>query len=190
MEQLHSDILAAWAAAGKKTTDPNIKDLLGGVNIRINIKAAFKAVYESALLYLELHAAAAGAMTDPGFVLKIGKDVYGIVRATLDALVEKMTALEYTACVVLSQYDEKSGVTREPFEKAVRDLLTLGSGDEIPWYFGLTRRRLRDARDELEAMGDFSMLMQALRKDDWLTDLNAGAFTFKPRHYVWSEKVD
>jgi hypothetical protein len=186
MDALHPKIQPAWKAVGEKIIDQQAKALFGGVNIRINIRAAFKAVYETAILYFELHAAPAAAATDPGFGLKIGKDVYDIARATLDALVEKMSAIEYTACVVLSRYDEEVGVTEGSFEKDLRALLALGTGEEIPWYFGLTRRRLRDASDQL---GDFSELMAALRKNDWVIDLPNGAFAFKPRHYVWSAKA-
>jgi hypothetical protein len=187
MDQLHQKILTAWTSAGEKITDQQTKALFGGVNIRINVRAAFKAVYESAILYFELHAAPVAAAADPGFVLKVGKDVYDIVRATLDALVEKMTALEYTACVVLSRYEDGAGVTPEAFEKDLRALLALGTGDEIPWYCGLTRHRLREAKGQL---GDFSQLMDQLRKNDWLTNRSDGTFAFKPRHYVWSAKVD
>ena len=188
MSYLTPEILEAWVAAGERITDQQTHGLIGGINFRINVRAAFKAVYVSAKLYFELHAVPAAL--DPGFALGVGKDLYDIVRATLDALVEKMTALEYSACVVLSQYDEKTGVTQPVFEKAVRDLLALGSGEEIPWYFGLTRRRLRDAREQLDALEDFSQLMDALRKNEWLNKLPGDTFAFKPRHYVWSAKLD
>jgi len=154
----------------------------GGMNFRINVAKALKAAFLSTKTYIKAKVMIVTGTVNPAEALGMAKDVWDIVVTTLDALRERMGELEYVACVVLSGFED--GVSREDFEKELKDVLASELPPETPWYLGLTTTRLETARNSFKAVKNFDEVLQLLRDEDWL-DEAGGKYKFKPRHYTW-----
>jgi len=161
--------------------------LIGGLNFRIDVMKAFKAVYLSAKIGIEAKLALVTGAISPAEAMNMASDAFDIIVTTLDALREKMSPLTYTACVLLSYFD--TGVDPKIFESALKTFLADSDKVDMPWYLGLTQERLQAAREELAFPNGFAKLLTALDDHDWLEPKDRPKLRFKPRHYSWGVSV-
>jgi hypothetical protein len=182
-----ADEVAAWQGAGEVVpSDQTTQALIGGVNLRVDVLKAFRAVYISAKVVLSTKKIVLTGVTHPAELLGLAKDVFDAVVTTLDALRERMTALTYTACAILAQHPQ--GLSPEDLEKAIRDFLGGVSAADMPWYLGLTKDHAANALEELSRSKAFDDLMARLVDDDWIDRVD-GRLRFRPRHYTWGAKL-
>ncbi len=187
LKNLTDEVIVAWGDVVEPRRDPQPKALIAGVNFRVNVMKAFKAVYLSVKFYIETKKMLVTGIMNPVEVLKIPWDVYDIIIATLDALREKMAVLDYTACVVLS--NSPNGFEEKDFKEAIEKFVQIENVDDLPLYLGFSSKRILESRKAMTSSTWFDDLLKRLDHDDWL-ERNGSRIKFEPRHYTWGLKID
>lgn len=174
------ELAALFNEAVTRGTDREVKALIAGLNFRVDVFKAFKAVWYTTKVCVKTAGCVLAGTTSPVEVLEIAYGTYQAVTSTIQALVERMTPLEYTACVYLSSVPEP--ITSSEFQSQLTAFLVSGKVAELPWYMAMTRNRLEASLKDLEVPDGFDDLLTKLRKNDWLVEEN-GKLKFKSRHY-------
>jgi hypothetical protein len=168
-------------AVGAK--DPNTQWLIGGVNVRVNALQALKAVYLSAKLYLQGSLALTTGSVGPIEIAKLGKNLFDLVVTTLNALRERLPKSTYAACVVLA--GSQGGLTTAELERELKAFVESANSSKLPFYMGFTSDFLSDLRKELESPDAIGVIVDDLRRDQWILVEEDGRMTFRERHFVW-----
>jgi hypothetical protein len=176
-----SDPRAMLARSVQITADPQVQALIGGMNVRLNFTEALRAVAAAA------HACIAGAKA----VASQGADVYSVFEAgaqgfhaavsAIAAVVEKMSALEYIACVLLSEHP--NGLDQGAFEQEINKFLNSADRKEFPWYVGINENKVVEAKEDLTNDG-IAALVDHLKKSGFLEQSDT-MLKFTPRHFTW-----
>lgn len=162
------------------------QQLLGGVNIRVDVAKTLKAVYLSAKLYLQGHAALVTGAITPWEFAKIAKTTWDLTITVLHAVRETMSELNYTACVVLS--DAPDGMTEQRLLEEIADFLNSVRPNELPWYMGFTDGFVEEARKALTVPHAGRDVVAYLEKENWIRR-EGDTLIFKPRHMTWGFNV-
>lgn len=179
--QQHELIQLIKGAVHQLPADQAVKALAFGLNLRINVLEALKAAYYTTKVCVTTAGCVLVGHASPFEVIEIAGDAWHGVIATCCALAEKMGPLEYPACVYLSSQTEP--ITDAQFRAGLTEFLTPDSAQELPWYMGMSRRRVAAAFKELSGPDGFRDLMDKLRKREWLIEAD-GKLTFNPRNFT------
>ena len=108
---------------------------------------------------------------------------YRAVVETLAAIREQVSEEIYLACAVLGGHEQ--GLTEAELRTEIEQLLNKTDLEvDFPWYLGISKSMLCEAKKRLSAAQGFENLMKGLRDDDWIEDAGERV-KFKPRHFTW-----
>lgn len=176
------DLQSVWneVAVAQAVKDPNTQALAAGVNFRVDISKALKAVYLSTKLYLKGKLALANGQVGPLEIGSLGKMLFDVIVTSLDAVRETFTYKStYTACVVLAGHP--AGLTPSELERELKAFAEGADAEKLPFYMGFTEEFLSSVRKEIESPRAFEEILKELRDGKWVQESNGRLF-FKERH--------
>jgi hypothetical protein len=179
------DVQRIWSEVAVEPggKDPNTQALLAGVNFRVDISKAIKAAYLSTKLYLKGKLALASGQVGPLEIGSLGKMLFDVVVASLDAVRESFTYKStYAACVVLAGFP--AGLTPSELESELKAFVEGADAAKLPFYMGFTEKYLTGVRKEIESPHAFEEIQNELIDRKWVTESN-GRLIFKERHFTW-----
>jgi hypothetical protein len=176
------DVRDAWAAVPEP--DPNVKVLIGGVNLRLNVVKALKSVYLTAKLAIKLKGSTVGLADLPG----MAKDAFDLVVAGLDSVRQTLSRPVYLIGVVLSGLE--GPVTVDELRARLDAFIVEQAEQSFSWYFGIHAADIRETREILAR--DPKALEQLLAKleAEQLATHAGDKWQARPRHFTWSGKLE
>jgi hypothetical protein len=178
-----AELKAAWSGIVEqpKTGSGQDKALGFGLNLRINVAKAFKAVWTTAKIFFAAEKIKLTGDLSPATLMGVASDAFTLVVATLDALREKMGGAEYVACVVLSHAE--NGVAADGFKTYLQEFISKGLVKTLPWYTLISQPMIKELETALKDDDGFEALLGDLDKKNWLERKDDKLF-FKPRNIV------
>lgn len=179
-----------WNAAVVPINPPPAEDvgqaLAFGVNFRINIIKALQAAWETAEVAIKT-IAATHVPFDPVTWLDISAEFFGAAHTIFSSLIQRMSPMDYIACVVLSAHQE--GMTEIEFQDALKSFLDHPNQDQFSWYLRLSDDAITRAKDVLRGKNWYQDLLKSLRELKFLNE-NQGKLKFHSRNYTVGWKGD
>lgn len=158
---------------------------VGGVNLRVDLRKAFKAVYRTAELGVKAVGYAAAGPFGAWGTIDMAASGYGTVVAVLDAVREPMGADVYVASCVLAAFD--NGLTQEELKDKLRKLIDTTTVTQLPWYLGLTEGFLEGVAERFSTDEGLYNAIEVLVRDGWAEskaiDAREERLFFKERHF-------
>jgi hypothetical protein len=188
-EETRQRLEQLWAQAAVVQEPPSELStgqfLARGRNIRLNLLSAITAAFETA------HAAVAGAKVwvnpyDFMAWLEAAGESINAVRSVLEALVQQMQPIDYVTAVILSRRPE--GMTPETLQNEVVAFLNGPRSDEYAWYLGMSKDRMRRAREVITSDDWFNRTESSLRNDGFIDEVG-GKLLFHSQNFTWGWKL-
>jgi hypothetical protein len=146
------------------------------LNLKHALAAAAKAVAGAATIVHVLRGQASPADFAGGAALLT------LWSSFLDAIRQKMTALQYVACVAIAKAPE--GVTRDQLKTVIGEFLKTAESDPPPWWLGLSPKLLADAKVQLANLpADPSQFIEDLKKKGWAEEKD-GMIAVRSRNFT------
>jgi hypothetical protein len=129
-----------------------------GQHFRVHLARSLRALYCATAVVLD------GQYLEEDPVEAIGLTRQGahVLHAALEAVYARSSALAFIACLAIQADDSQSTVSEDVVDQQIRRLLEPRRKPIFPWYLGLTERRRKLARIELDAGGEIDVVLQQL----------------------------
>ena len=181
-------LMGLWAGSATPIGDAQAKALAFGVNFRIDVMAAFRAVAETVHAFGAAARAIASHGGDVEAALTAGTSGIAAARSTVAALAEGLGGFKYVGCIVLA--DHPGGLTQDEFEFYVRQFLAEAEGLRLPWYLGVDADRLETARAELDRPDAGIAALVASLEEDGLATWQDGRLAYRQVNLRWGINRD
>lgn len=171
----------AVALSVQQLPEPDTGELVDalGVRMRLNLKHAFVAAAKGVAAV----ASAANLMHGNVTPTDLGGGAAALTfwSSFLDAIRQKMTALEYVACVAISQSPDGAPISQ--FKEVVGAFILKAGANKQAWWLRLSEERLADAKLQLNNTSDVEDFVNKMVEKGWATN-EGGSVKVRSRNFT------